>query len=898
MAEYSHVNKELQNKESQNKKKPRFFTTKSILYGTFALFFGIIVGVGLGATYKIGIINRSTVSETSLPSRVLDRNGALITTFFSQENRKIVHFQEIPKILMQALITREDQTFFQHSGFSVRGTIRAAYNILLDNFVSGGSTLSQQVAGVKYADRREFSIKRKLKELWWSFQLELSWSKQEIIEEYLNKMYFGHGNYGVETASQFFFDHDAKSINAAEAVMLMIQLANPAYYSPFKNPNIARERQHTILQQMVDLRFISDDTMQKEIQLYWDNFDYTREGYSSAFLERDDKAPYFSEHIRKILKEDLGFSDNDINFGGLTIYTTLDLSFQRKARKYFDEGLKKANAMYKKNKTSSSSKQENILPTIALSSLLFDGSGDFFHRSSLLEQRVMNYFSHSLQPTLSMLHGMFEPSPNSLLANVIKKGKEHVQQKFSEETVEGAMVTIDNNTGHILAMIGGSNFETSNQFNRATSAFVQPGSSFKPLYYVAGIEHKIISPSSIIWDSPVVFFYDETETYTPRNYKGEWKGAVSVRSALSQSMNVPSLKVLQKVGFEKVLDITGRLLNIPVEEREAYGLVEKYPVGLGIVSVAPIAMANAYVTLANGGSSLPPIAIQYIKNKDGKTIINVEQKIKTDAATKSKRIISPQSAYIITSILESTVNEGTLRYAKYQAKGFTQPTAGKTGTTQNWSDAWTLGFTPYFTTAIWFGFDRGGQSLGTNQTGAITTGPVWGKYMEDINKDLPKKDFTKPGNIITVNINPDNNTIATSQSNKVRQEVFIVGTEPKEKDDTLYKTLQFDESTAKLQHSMWHIHIPYATKGRFESTIQKLTQDTLLFSEAYQQQNPYGNLSTNTRNTRSLNLRLKVPSIRRLKDTNTILPTNSNSNNTATIDPSDEDISSQSNPFL
>ena len=897
MTIYSYTHKKEQKKTN---KFMRVFTLKLIFYSMIALFFGISVGIGLGVTYKIGIITRSTTNETSLPSRVLDRNGKLITTFFSQENRKIVHFQKIPKILMQALITREDKTFFQHSGFSVRGTIRAAYNILLNNFVSGGSTISQQVAGVKYADRREFSIKRKLKELWWSFQLERSWSKQELLEEYLNKMYFGHGNYGVETASIFFFGHGAEKINSAEAVMLMIQLANPAYYSPFKNPNIARERQRTILQQMVDLKFLSQDTMKKEIQLYWDNFDYTREGYSSAFLERDDKAPYFSEHIRKILKEDLGFSDNDINFGGLTIYTTLDLDFQKKARNSFDEGLKNANSIYKKNKISSNSKQENILPVIALSSLLFDGSNDFFHRSSLLEQRIKNYFSNSLQPTLSMLHSMFEPSPNSLLANIIKKGKDHIQQKFSEETVEGAMITIDNRNGHILAMIGGSNFESSNQFNRATSAFVQPGSSFKPLYYVAGIEHNIISPSSIIWDSPVIFFYDEVETYTPRNYKGEWKGPVSVRTALSQSMNVPSLKVLQVIGFEKALDITGKFLNIPVNDREAYGLVEKYPVGLGIVSIAPITMANAYVTIANGGASLPNIAIQYIKDKDGKVIVNVEQKRKTEDSTKSKRIISPQAAYIITSILQSTVQEGTLRYAKYQAGGFTQATAGKTGTTQNWSDAWTLGFTPYFTTAIWFGFDRGGQSLGTNQTGAITTGPVWGKYMEEINKDLPKKDFTKPNGIITISINPDNNTIATPQSNKIRQEVFIVGTEPKETDNTLQKTIQFEESIAKLQKSSWNINIPYSTKGRFDSTILKLTQSEFS-NNSYKKQKSYQNITINRNNKRSLNLQLKIPSLRRLKNFNTILPTNNNSNNTTTINNIENNIETevlQDNPFL
>ncbi len=821
------------------------------VFGLCTISLGIAVGWGLGITHDIGVIERTTKGSTSLPTRVLDRNGELITSFFSQENRKIVSFQNIPRILMQALITREDQTFFEHSGLSIRGTVRAAYNILLNNFVSGGSTISQQVAGLLYADRKEFSINRKIKELWWSFQLEKNWSKQEILEEYLNKVYFGHGNYGVETSSQFFFGHSAQSINSAEAAMLMIQLANPVRYSPFKNPNRAKARQREILNQMVSLSFLSQEEMERDIEIYWDTFDYTREGFSSAFLERNDKAPYFSEYIRYLLKEELGFSDTEINSGGLTVHTSLDLEFQRKARKHFDEGLEKSNRIYLQNAKRSGSKQEKILPIVALSSLLFDGSEDFFHKSSLLEQKIRDRLSSDLQPTLSMLHLMFEPSPNSLLANLTKEAIDLKRQRISEEKVEGAMITLDNRTGHILTMIGGSSFNVDNQFNRSIHAFVQPGSSFKPLYYAAALEEKLVTPSSIIWDSPVVFFYGENETYTPQNFKGEWKGPVSVRQALSRSMNVPSLKVLNLVGFEKALDLSGRLLNIPKAQRENYGLVEKYPVGLGIVSVSPFAMANAYATIANQGRALPRVAIRYIEDRVGKVIDNTEENLKKKfAAEANNKVISPQTAYILTSILQSTVKQGTLRYAESLAGGFTQPTAGKTGTTQNWSDSWTLGFTPYYTTAIWFGFDRGGQSLGTNQTGAITTGPVWGKYMESINASLPKKEFPKPNGILSLRINPKNNSIATPQTPYAIQELFVVGTEPSKRDPTSPNALDRNYFQENLAKNSWKLNIPYELEGRFEGELADLTKESVILEDNILQK--FGLLSNNEQSLRNI----------------------------------------------
>ncbi len=837
-----------------------------VLLALFSTGVGTFLGFGIAMSQNIDIVQRNSRENISLPTKVFDKHGELITTFFATKNRKLVQVNEVPRILLQALITREDKTFFQHNGFSVRGTMRAVVNLLLNNYVSGGSTLSQQVAGVLYADRRQFSIARKLKELWWSFQLEKSWSKQELLEEYINKMYFGHGNYGVETSSQFFFEHSAKTLNSAEAVILVIQLANPLKYSPFKNPNIARKRQKEILEQMVELNFVSKKTAETDFNMYWENFDFTREGFSSAFLKRNDKASYFSEYIRNLLLNTLDFSAADINTKGYEIHTTLDMNAQRAARKYFNKGLAKANRLYKSNTQYSQNITQSILPIAALSMTLFDSNNSFFTKNSLQLQNAKKQFFNDGQPLLALSNLLFQPSTNTLSAQIATRSKDQSTEVHQEETVEGALISIDNKNGAIIAMIGGSKFDATNQFNRAVNAFVQPGSAFKPLYYAAALDAKIITPSTIIWDSPVVFTDKDGTQYTPLNFKGEWKGPVTVRTALSKSMNIPSVKVLHKTGFERVLNTTGELLGISLEARKSSGLVPRYPIGLGVVSVSPLAMVKAYATIQNQGIKMSTYAIEHIKDRKGITIYTANKRNNT---FENKRVISKEAAYVLSSILQSTTKHGTLRYARYLAKGFTQPTAGKTGTTQNWSDAWTIGFTPYYTTALWLGFDRGGQSLGTNQTGAITAGPVWAQYMEEINKDLPKKKFEKPSGVVEVLINPQNNTRAVSNSLRKIKEVYIIGTEPQQYDKPRETAERKNMLVEKLQNTKWNIRIPMTLTPR----------------------------STNKpkRKISSINLRLSVPSERSLKH----LPSSSSvSNSSSPSSESTEQDEELRNPLL
>lgn len=749
---------------------------------------GIATGFALAAVYSIPDLDKYGNQTTALPSQILDRNGNLITEFFSDENRDIVSIDELPRHLIYALITREDRYFFEHGGFSFQGTARAAWNLVTNNYVSGGSTLTQQLAGHLYADRNEFSVQRKLRELWWALQIERHWTKYEILEKYLNTMFFGHGNYGVETASQYYFGHSARDLTVAESAMLVIQLANPSLYSPIRRPNNARAMQQRILDQMVENGYSTEDEVDVAFEQYWNTYDFTRSNTSTAFFEREDKAPYFSEYVRYRLENELLLGSADINRDGFVVHTTLDLEFQEAARQYLQQGLAAANSIYRSNTRERSDYGDDLVPVIDLLSLTLD-LPELRVADAKRRQNARDVYHEEMTPLLDVVSLMFGVSERDQLRQAARQSYARAQQAARRTTVEGALVTLENASGHIRAMIGGSRFEGRNQFNRAVDARVEPGSSFKPLYYAAAIEEEVITPATMIYDSPVVFWNDDGTPYTPENYRGEWSGPVLARSALARSMNVPSLRILDRVGFDAALDTASRLLGIPEDTRERRNLVRRYPVGLGIVEVAPIEMAKAFAAFPNQGKEVVPIGIRYIEDRNGRIILEPEKQMRLEQRERGEdtQVISPQTAYIMTDMLQTTVESGTLRNLPqyYFDEDFDQPVGGKTGTTQNWSDAWTVGFTPYYTTALWFGFDQGGaNSLGTNQTGAVTTGPVWGRYMNAIHQDLPRREFTRPADgLRTVTVSERSGKLPTEDyDGPTREEIFISGTEPREFD--------------------------------------------------------------------------------------------------------------------
>jgi penicillin-binding protein 1A len=557
-----------------------------------AVAIGVSLGIALAATQNIRNIESIGEQQPSLPSQILDSEDRLVTEFFSDEKREIVSIDELPKHLIYALITREDRDFFQHKGFSFRGTFRALWNNITNNYVSGGSTLTQQLAGHirPEVDRTEKSVRRKIIELWWALQLERSHTKYEILQEYLNRMYFGSGVYGIEAATQYYFEHSARDLTLAESAALVIQLANSVHYHPLKYPNRLKVMQEVLLGQMVELGYATREEADLSFEEYWNRFDYTRTNSSSAFSEREDKAPYFSEYVRQQLDE-LLYGSRNIYKDGYIVHTTLNLDFQAKADELMQQGLAEVNANYR----ATSDKrmvytEQQFIPIIDLLALGFN-IDNVRVAGSKEKQKARKVYQKSLNPVIDVAALMFGMDDMKFTA---QRGYALEKKTSQRTTVEGALVALENSSGRIVSMVGGSRFESINQFNRAAQAQVQPGSSFKPLYYAAAIEERKITPATMIYDSPVVFWNDDGTPYSPSNYKGEWKGPVLVREALARSMNIPSLKVLDRIGFDSAIRTSSRLLGITAPDQVAKVFPRKYPLGLGIISVAPLQMARAF----------------------------------------------------------------------------------------------------------------------------------------------------------------------------------------------------------------------------------------------------------------------------------------------------------------
>ncbi|MBN2873755.1 MAG: PBP1A family penicillin-binding protein [Spirochaetales bacterium] len=767
---------------------PATLKTLVVLTIIAAVVLGVTFGVAIALVRNIESVENFTTFDPALPSRLLDSEGRLITEFASSEKREIVSIKDVPQHLIDALITREDQSFWTHPGFTFKGYFRALVGILTGRNMGGGSTITLQLAGTLYADRTDISFRRKFVELWWALQLERRFSKQEILEMYMNRMIMGPGVYGVEAASKYFFGHSAKDITIAESSILVIQLSSPTRFNPIRNPNVARERSREVLDQMVELGYVTKEAADSSFALYWDNYDYTRVA-SASYYARDDKAPWFSEYVRRQL-EDMLYGSIDLYKDGLTINTTLNLDYQAVADRYMSRYIAQVNREY----ASSSSKrlaeaEKTYAPMVELLGLAFNLEGIFF-QDTKIRAKSMEYYHESINPTVDAIALMLGLEPLKAATNA-SYGSQKTQME--KNTVEGALITLENETGHIKALVGGSKFDQSNQLIRATQAQLMPGSCFKPLYYSAAIDSRRFTPGTLIYDAPVVFYNEDGTPYIPLNYRGEWKGQVLLWYALAHSMNVPSVKVLDGIGFDAAINRASALLDITDEEQIRRTFPRLYPLALGVIGVSPIGMARAFSVFANQGREVTPIAIRSIEDRSGRPILEPEKDLRAEQKKKGSaiQVVSPQNAYVMTDLLKRVVKEGTLSYPTSSGQSFTQtdpdgkrytiPAAGKTGTTQNWADAWTVGFTPYMTTAIWFGFDRPGNSLGVSQSGAAIAGIAWSNYMKEIHKGLPFKDFVRPQTgLIDVSVCSVSGLLPTEYCDEGTEDlVYYEGTQPK-----------------------------------------------------------------------------------------------------------------------
>lgn len=751
-----------------------------------AIILGSLLGLGLSETVNIKNTEYITSFDTALPTKLLDINGELITEFSSDEKREIISLNRLPQHMLDALLTREDRIFYKHHGFSFKAVMRAVVGKLTGKSLGGGSTLTQQIAGTLYCDRTEMSIMRKIKELWWAIQMERHLSKNEILELYLNKIYFGGGTYGVNAASKYYFGHSAEEITPAEAAILVIQLSNPAFYNPFDHPNRAMDRQRDVLNSMVHAGYITREDADESFDEFWSNFDYTRTS-SSAYMMRDDKAPWFSEFVRRELGGMIYGSQN-IYTSGFTVNTTLNLKHQEHAQRIMEKYIRIANERYQAEHSSRSGMAfSTYIPMTELVSLVFNLPA--IKVSEQRAQAIANAsYKNQINPILdvvSMMTGI-----DSLKISVINKANAETKKESEKTTIEGTMVSIENDTGYITALVGGSKFDQENQFIRAVQARVQPGSAFKPLYYTEAIDSRKFTPVTPISDTPVVFHTADGKPYIPLNFKGEWEGDVEVWYALCRSMNVPSLKVLDGIGFDAAINRAVSLLGISKEELPTRAFIPGYPLGLGVASVRPIEMARAFSIIASSGKEITPMAIRTVEDRNGNVIMNPEREIREAQKAKGDaiQVLSPQTAFVMEKMLENTVNgPGTLSaqswkfdYKTENGQKYTIHAGGKTGTTQNWADAWTVGFTPYNTSAFWFGFDKPGQSLGLKITGATLAGFAWGDYMREIHRGLPAKDFNKPAEgVIQVTVCSVSGKIATPEcGSHVTTQWILEGTQP------------------------------------------------------------------------------------------------------------------------
>jgi len=761
------------------------------LIAAFTILFVIVIGIALGLSLAMtaNIRNQENFIEfaPALPTRILDINGELVTEFASDEKRELVALSELPRHLIHAVLAREDPDFYNHRGFSIRAIARAAWGQLTNRGLGGGSTITQQVAGWLYTDRTEKTIKRKIKELWWAFQMERRYTKNEILEIYLNYMPMGPGTYGVETASKYFFGRSAKDVSLAEAAVLAVLLSGPNRFDPLRNPNLAMNRQHFVLERMIEFGYADKDEAEASYSHFWENFDYTRPALS-AYLTREDKAPWFSEYVRREL-DVLMYGTRDYYRDGYVVHTTLDLRHQEAAEKFMAEGLERANREFIRSRGRSIVQAERTyIPIVDLLTLSFDLTDIRAAASGQNETRAMSRYTRTINPVIDMAAITFGIPE---LKDITGLGFAQMRANAERNVVEGALISIENDTGYITAIVGGSKFDESNQLIRATQGNIQPGSSFKPLYYSAAIDSRKYTAATMIYDVPMVFHNEDGTPYIPLNFRGEWKGSTLFYNALAQSMNVPSLKILDTIGFDATIDRSAALLDITGSAQIRRTFPRVYPLGLGIISSSPLKMARAYAVFANQGRAVTPIAIRSIEDRNGRVVFDIEREVRQKHRSMGNNIqvVSPQNAYIMTKIMEKVVDEGSLSIGAGWGSKFTYrdengsyklPVAGKTGTTQNWADAWVVGYSPYYTTAVWFGFDRPGNSLGVELTGATLAGPVWGDFFREIHRGLPRRGFTRPSSgIIDVSVCTKSGLLRTSACNEGEVTLpFLEGTQP------------------------------------------------------------------------------------------------------------------------
>ncbi len=707
-------------------------------------------------------------------TRVLDRNGALAGDF-AVERRVVVTYQQIPEHLRNAIVSAEDGGFFDHAGLSISRMVLALMNELVSaGKTPGRSTLTQQLARNLFPAEVGFSVGdrspvRKVKESLVAIQIEKRYTKEEIFAMYCNQIYWGHGAYGVEAASQVYFGKSVKDLSLEEAALIAGIIQGNVRQSPYVNKDAAMRRRNYALQRMADeghiTQAVADTAKQTPIVTRGEP------GQGSSI------APYFIEEVRKYIEAKYGAKALYEN--GLTVQTTLDAELQRIANRALDKGLRgvaKRRGIWRKprniltegqtlagfrhDRWSRAMAAGDIVPAIVTS---VDARETKSGGARVRFGRYSGELARSGFQWTRRSHAAELVKPGDLVEVGIVKLDESGTATVTleqEPQLEGAIVAIDNRTGQVLAMVGGFNFARS-KFNRATQAFRQLGSTFKPFLYTAAIDRGL-TPASMLNDSPASFDAGPGQPpYTPGNYDGKFEGPVTLRRAVENSRNIPAVRVMEMLGPKQVVSYAKR-----------FGFPQDFPAylstALGAAEATLLETTSAYTAFPNHGIRLLPYQISSVVDREG-SVLEERRPAPTEA-------IRADTAFVMTHLLRGVVQRGTAG----AANALNWPLAGKTGTVDDYTDAWFVGFDPNITVGVWVGYDEK-KPIGYGETGGVTALPIWMDVMREYialrgNREQPP-DFEAPGNIIFAAIDRTTGETAGDPTMAIK-EAFILGTQP------------------------------------------------------------------------------------------------------------------------
>jgi len=717
-----------------------------------------------------------------------DYRPSIITTVYSDDNQKIAEFfkerrvviplSKMPDMLIQAFIAAEDARFYKHKGIDFFSIIRAFFkNIEAGTIVQGGSTITQQVTKSFFLTP-EKSYKRKIKEAILAYRIDKAFTKQEILFLYLNQIYLGHGAYGVEAAAENYFGKTALDMILAECAMLAGLPQAPSRYSPFRHPESAKQRQIYALNRMVEEGFISRAEATEAINI---NLDIKPR--RNVFIE---EVPFYTEHIRRYIEDKYG---RDMLYReGLQIYTVVNLDMQKMARAEIVKGLLDLD---KRQGYRGPIKHLAAEEIETFSKELQDRYAiEYLEPGIIVTGVVVSIDDKDKRVSVRMGNALGEigikdmkwarkPNPEVAYYETRLRHPKHalkigdvilvqLKEKPPESDIWGlrleqvpkaqaALLCLESETGFVKAMVGGRDFKAT-QFNRAIQSRRQPGSAFKPIIYAAAID-KGYTPATVIIDSPVVTKDLERDfTWKPKNYEEKFHGPTLFRKALAKSRNVITIKILRDIGVGYAIEYAKKL-GIESE------LSRNLSIALGSSGISLLEIVSAFSVFNHSGYRIEPIFITKIKDRYGNII--------EEAKPVRSKVIEESTAYIMTSLLESVVKEGTGR----RVRALGRPVAGKTGTTNNLFDAWFVGYTPRYNTGVWVGFDEGGP-LGKDETGSRAASPIWLGFMKQILKGTPVKVFQAPEGVVFAKIDAETGLLPIPESKKVIFECFKEGTVP------------------------------------------------------------------------------------------------------------------------